>query len=295
MGGVTTALGDAELRDRVAQATASYFTDWSHPCGMARERSAGAFGYDIDDTVTTGGTGFGLMAQIVAAERGWRPRRQILDRLERLVGWLEAADSFDGVFPHFLSGATGRVHPVHARGRRRRPGGDRVPDDRAPGRGGVFHRGAGARRADRGALRGGELASPPARGRRGDVAPPPRAAVARTRRCRSAAGTRRSRSSCSAPARRSIRCRPRPTTTVGRRRRPSPTVGDTSACGCRSARTGAGRSSCRSIPSSASTRAGSATPMPTTAPRRGRTRWSTGRTAWPTRTAGRATAPTAGG
>ena len=53
MGGVTTALGDAELRDRVAQATASYFTDWSHPCGMARERSAGAFGYDIDDTVTT--------------------------------------------------------------------------------------------------------------------------------------------------------------------------------------------------------------------------------------------------
>ena len=111
MGGVITALGDAELRDRVAQATASYFTDWSHPCGMARERSAGAFGYDIDDTVTTGGTGFGLMAQIVAAERGWRPRWQILDRLERLVGWLEAADSFDGVFPHFLSGATGRVHP----------------------------------------------------------------------------------------------------------------------------------------------------------------------------------------
>jgi hypothetical protein len=78
---------------------------------MARERSAGAFGYDLEDTVTTGGTGFGLLAQVVAAERGWRPRRDILDRLERLVGWLEAADRFDGVFPHFLSGATGRVIP----------------------------------------------------------------------------------------------------------------------------------------------------------------------------------------
>jgi hypothetical protein len=103
-------LNDADLRDRVAQATATYFTDWSHPgSGMARERSAGAFGYDIEDTVTTGGTGFGLLAQIVAAERGWRKRQGILDRLERLLSFLERADSFDGVFPHFLSGATGRV------------------------------------------------------------------------------------------------------------------------------------------------------------------------------------------
>jgi hypothetical protein len=112
MGGVTRGLDDAALLDRVAQATATYFTDWSHPTsGMARERSAGAVGYDVEDTVTTGGTGFGLLAQIVAAERGWRPRRDIMDRLERLVGFLERADRFDGVFPHFLSGATGRVIP----------------------------------------------------------------------------------------------------------------------------------------------------------------------------------------
>ena len=111
MGYMRLGLDDAALRDRVAQATATYFTDWSHPSGMARERSAGAFGYDVEDTVTTGGTGFGVMAQIVAAERGWRPRRDILDRIERLVGFLEAADRFNGVFPHFLSGATGRVIP----------------------------------------------------------------------------------------------------------------------------------------------------------------------------------------
>ncbi|MCE8442326.1 hypothetical protein, partial [Rhodovulum sulfidophilum] len=85
MAGVIRGLDDAALRDRIAQATAGYFLDWSHPVsGMARERSAGAFGYDIEDTVCTGGTGFGLLAQIVAAERGWRPRREILDRVARL-------------------------------------------------------------------------------------------------------------------------------------------------------------------------------------------------------------------
>lgn len=107
---MTRGLDDAALRDRVAQATAGYFTDWSHPSsGMARERSAGAFGYDLEDTVTTGGTGFGILAQIVAAERGWRPRAEIADRLWRILGFLESCDSFRGVYPHFLSGSTGRV------------------------------------------------------------------------------------------------------------------------------------------------------------------------------------------
>ncbi|MFD0982682.1 glucoamylase family protein [Tropicimonas aquimaris] len=107
---VIRGLDDDALRDRVGQATALYFLDWSHPVsGMARERSGGAFGYDIEETVCTGGTGFGLLAQIVAAERGWRPKREILDRTERIVGFLEGADRFDGVFPHFLQGTTGRV------------------------------------------------------------------------------------------------------------------------------------------------------------------------------------------
>ena len=112
MADVIRGLDDAALRDRVAQATALYFLDWSHPVsGMARERSGGAFGYDVEETVCTGGTGFGILAQIVAAERGWRPRREILDRVFRIVTFLEAADSFDGVFPHFLNGTTGRVLP----------------------------------------------------------------------------------------------------------------------------------------------------------------------------------------
>ena len=115
MARLMTGLDDGALRDRVAQASAAYFLDWSHPVsGMARERSGGAFGYDIDETTCTGGTGFGLLAQIVAAERGWRSRREILDRVERLTGFLETADRFDGVFPHFLHGTTGRVLPFMA-------------------------------------------------------------------------------------------------------------------------------------------------------------------------------------
>lgn len=112
MAGVIRGLDDAALRDRVAQATATYFLDWSHPVsGMARERSAGAFGYDVAETVCTGGTGFGILAQIVAADRGWRRRDTILDRVERIVGFLERADRFAGVYPHFLDGSTGRVLP----------------------------------------------------------------------------------------------------------------------------------------------------------------------------------------
>ncbi|MDB6179955.1 glucoamylase family protein [Paracoccus fistulariae] len=115
MARLITGLDDAALRDRVAQATALYFLDWSHPqSGMARERSGGAFGYDVQETVCTGGTGFGILAQIVAAKRGWRPARDILDRVFRIVGFLERADSFDGVFPHFLNGSTGRVLPFSA-------------------------------------------------------------------------------------------------------------------------------------------------------------------------------------
>lgn len=109
---LTRGLDDLALQDRVAQATALYFLDWSHPqSGMARERSAGAFGYDVVETVCTGGTGFGLLAQIVAAERGWRSRREILDRLEKILNFLERADRFNGVYPHFLDGSIGRVLP----------------------------------------------------------------------------------------------------------------------------------------------------------------------------------------
>ena len=65
---VVAAMSDEALLDLVQRATLSYFWDYGHPVsGMARERDNDAFGYSPDDTVTTGGTGFGVMALISAA------------------------------------------------------------------------------------------------------------------------------------------------------------------------------------------------------------------------------------
>lgn len=105
-------LGDEALLDHVARATVGYVHDFAHPgSGMVRERSGGQFGYDTARTVTTGGTGFGIMALLSAEARGWIDTATLAARLERLVGFLERADRFDGVFPHFLDGETGRVVP----------------------------------------------------------------------------------------------------------------------------------------------------------------------------------------
>ena len=78
----TTRLSDDELLDLVQRQTLSYFWDFAHPAsGMARERSNPVAGYDYLETVTTGGTGFGIMAMLAGAERGFLPRAQVLERL----------------------------------------------------------------------------------------------------------------------------------------------------------------------------------------------------------------------
>lgn len=105
-------LSDEALLDLVQRRTLRHFWEKAHPVsGMARERDAGAYGYSAEATVTTGGTGFGLMALIVSAERGWLPRGAVIARLNRIVGFLAAADRFHGVFPHFMDGETGRTIP----------------------------------------------------------------------------------------------------------------------------------------------------------------------------------------
>lgn len=62
-------LSDDQLLDLVQKQTFRYFWDFAHPVsGMARERSNNSFDYG-PEVVTTGGTGFGIMATIVASER----------------------------------------------------------------------------------------------------------------------------------------------------------------------------------------------------------------------------------
>lgn len=102
-------LNDEELLELVQQQTFRYFWDFGHPVsGMARERSNAAFDYG-DEVVTTGGTGFGVMAIIVAAERGWITREEAAERILKIANFLWKADMYHGVFPHWLNGATGKV------------------------------------------------------------------------------------------------------------------------------------------------------------------------------------------
>ncbi|WP_298296341.1 glucoamylase family protein [Hydrotalea sp.] len=104
-------LSDTALLDLVQQQTFKYFWDFAHPVsGMARERSNVAYDYG-DEVVTTGGTGFGIMAMIVAADRKWLPRDTIAARLLKMIRFLSKANSYHGVFPHWMNGSTGITIP----------------------------------------------------------------------------------------------------------------------------------------------------------------------------------------
>ncbi|MCO5290407.1 MAG: Ig-like domain-containing protein [Chitinophagaceae bacterium] len=103
-----TAITDAELLTKVQQQTFRYFWDFAHPIsGLAREGSKHAA-----NIVTSGGSGFGIMAILVAIERGFITRSQGFQRMQTIVAFLKnTAQNFHGVYPHWLDGATGATIP----------------------------------------------------------------------------------------------------------------------------------------------------------------------------------------
>lgn len=104
-------LSDTALMDLVQKQTIRYFWDFAHPVsGMARERSNRTFNYG-NEVVTTGGTGFGVMALIVGVERKWLPRDTVARHLLKMVKFLHKAEAYHGAFPHWYDGATGKTIP----------------------------------------------------------------------------------------------------------------------------------------------------------------------------------------
>lgn len=98
----------------VQRATFQYFWEGAEPTsGLARERYHVDGVYPENDkmVVTSGGGGFGVMAILVGIERGFITREQGVQRLERIVGFLERADRFHGAWPHWWNGETGKVKP----------------------------------------------------------------------------------------------------------------------------------------------------------------------------------------
>ncbi len=103
-------ISDQELLTKIQEQTFKYFWDFGHPVsGLARERNTSG------ETVTSGGSGFGLMAIIVGIERGFITRQEGVDRFETIVNFLKNdADRFHGVWPHWMNGTTGNVVPFSA-------------------------------------------------------------------------------------------------------------------------------------------------------------------------------------
>ena len=66
---------------------------------------------DPADAITIGGSGFGVMALIVAAERRWITRAAALERLDRMLELLLRARCYHGAYPHFMHGSTGEAIP----------------------------------------------------------------------------------------------------------------------------------------------------------------------------------------
>ncbi len=111
---VNTSISDDSLLTLVEYKTFQYFWDGAEPTsGAARERFHTDNIYPDNDKqiVTSGGTGFGVMAILVGIERKFITREEGFQRLNKLVNWLEKADRFHGVWPHWMNGETGKVKP----------------------------------------------------------------------------------------------------------------------------------------------------------------------------------------
>jgi hypothetical protein len=103
-------ISDDLLLTKVQQQTFKYFYDFGHPVsGMARERNTSG------NLVTSGGTGFGVMALITGISRSFITRNEGLDRIRKIVGFLKTADRFHGAYPHWIDGTTGKVIPFSAK------------------------------------------------------------------------------------------------------------------------------------------------------------------------------------
>ena len=102
-----TRITDDELLTLVQRQTFKYFWDFGHPIsGLARERNTSG------EIVTTGGSGFGVMAIITGINRNFITRADGLTRMQKMVDFLKnKVTRYHGAYPHWLNGTTGATIP----------------------------------------------------------------------------------------------------------------------------------------------------------------------------------------
>ena len=97
-------VNDEELLDIIQRQHFKYFWDFAHPVsGLARERNTSG------DLVTSGGSGFGIMAIITGIKRNFISRAEGLARLQLMVNFLKNAQTVHGAYSHWLNGSTGEI------------------------------------------------------------------------------------------------------------------------------------------------------------------------------------------
>jgi hypothetical protein len=100
-------ISDSSLLTLIQQQTFKYFWDFGHPVsGLSRERNSSG------DIVTTGGSGFGIMAILTGIKRNFISRADGLARLSTMTDFLtNKAQRYHGAFPHWMNGVTGVTIP----------------------------------------------------------------------------------------------------------------------------------------------------------------------------------------
>lgn len=107
-------ISDDSLLTKLQYQTFQYFWEGAEPnSGLARERIHldGVYPSNDENVVTSGGSGFGIMAILVGIERGFITRQEGVGRFQKILRFLETADRFHGVYPHWWHGDTGKVKP----------------------------------------------------------------------------------------------------------------------------------------------------------------------------------------
>ena len=104
----TRELSDEELLTMLQEACFHYYWEGADPhSGMARENIPGD-----DRLVATGASGLGVAALMVGVDRGFITRAQGIERLTKIVAFLEHAPRYHGAWSHYMDGSAGKSMPV---------------------------------------------------------------------------------------------------------------------------------------------------------------------------------------
>jgi exo beta-1,2-glucooligosaccharide sophorohydrolase (non-reducing end) len=104
----TRPLSDDELLTMLEEECFRYYWESAGPhSGLARENIPGN-----DSLIAIGASGFGIMALVVAIDRGFITRQQGIERLTKIVSFLEKAPRYHGAWSHFMDDNTDASLPV---------------------------------------------------------------------------------------------------------------------------------------------------------------------------------------